>query len=163
VRQHRYCFAMVLATAFLVLTASGSNARSASDARACLSRIVTKPVRIGGEALRRLVSDVVATCFGKPGSQELWNQAGALPFTVAIHAGTGKEVHLRYFCSDVCPEYGSVSATLANISEAECCAIGAIPSRDPAWGAYRGCRPAELASDYEKSRARCGKPELMDQ
>jgi hypothetical protein len=177
-----------LAVGAVVLAASSSCASSASDAptaseesvslpvtsgskdpllkdqkaidaaRTCLEQAVGKPRRSEGESLKTLVATAVQQCLGKAGSEELWNQSGALPFAIAIHTKTNRDVRLTYYCSDVCPNYGHVLAILADVPLQECCDIGQIPLRDPGWGGYQGCAPAELASDGERKRAVCGPP-----
>jgi parallel beta-helix repeat protein len=48
----------------------------------------------------------------------------------------------KYFCSDVCPEYGRVLLIYEDItSEEECAEIGGVAVIDPAWGSYIGCAP----------------------
>jgi hypothetical protein len=48
----------------------------------------------------------------------------------------------RYFCSDVCPDYGGVSIVFQNItSREECAKVGGKDLIDAAWGGYVGCAP----------------------
>lgn len=48
----------------------------------------------------------------------------------------------RYFCSDVCPDYGGVSIVYQNITSKEDCAkVGGKDLIDPAWHGYIGCAP----------------------
>ena len=48
----------------------------------------------------------------------------------------------KYFCSDVCPQYGRVVLIYEDItSEEDCAEIGGVAIIDPAWGSYIGCAP----------------------
>lgn len=87
-----------------------------------------------------------ARCF-KHGRDGLLAQAGdCLPLRVGVDAHLRKTLLFRYYCSDICPDYGDVIMTYEDVSADECCKLGAAPFFDPAWGGYRGCQPAEIAA-----------------
>jgi hypothetical protein len=163
-QQARNCFFWVaIGTACGILAACDSVASSSAKARTCLNHQVDSSARSEGDALRKIVADAVRTCFAQPGTQELAEQASsALPYTVALHAGTEWPVRLNYVCSDLCPEYGRIVPTLLGMPEKQCCTMGQVPLYDNAWGDYLGCSPVELAAagQYEH-RQRC-KPANID-
>lgn len=47
----------------------------------------------------------------------------------------------KYFCSDVCPQYGSKYIIYQGIEQAECEEVGGSIIKDIAWGGYIGCAP----------------------
>lgn len=123
------------------------------NVRKCLEQEVQTPLRSEDDSLDQLIRGLMLKCIEGEGLHKAW--IWGLPFTVAIHAKTNKEVQLRYFCSDVCPTMGRVFATLAGVSKKECCALGQLPITDSAWGGYIGCKPIELASDLDKKYTSC--------
>jgi hypothetical protein len=123
------------------------------NVRKCLEQEVQTPLRSEDDSLDQLIRGLMLKCVEGEGLRQAW--IGGLPFTVAIHAKTNKEVQLEYFCSDVCPTMGRVFATLAGVSKKECCALGQLPITDSAWGGYIGCQPLELASNLDKKYTSC--------
>ena len=47
----------------------------------------------------------------------------------------------RYFCSDVCPDYGRVDLVFKWVGAEQCESVGGRALRDMAWGGYLGCQP----------------------
>lgn len=47
----------------------------------------------------------------------------------------------RYFCSDVCPDYGRLDLVFQGVGPEQCENAGGIELRDLAWGGYIGCKP----------------------
>ncbi|MCP9832352.1 hypothetical protein KBZ14_13830 [Synechococcus sp. HJ21-Hayes] len=123
------------------------------NVRKCLEQEVQTPLRSEDDSLKQVIRDLMLKCVERTGLRNAW--VVGLPFTVAIHAKTNKEVQLKYFCSDVCPTMGRVFATLAGVSKKECCALGQLPITDSAWGGYIGCQPLELVSDLDKKYTSC--------
>jgi hypothetical protein len=67
------------------------------------------------------------------------------PKVIGNYSKNGLTIIERYFCSDVCPDYGRVSIIYANItSKEECKEVGGFDIIDPAWGGYVGCSPVNL-------------------
>ena len=61
-------------------------------------------------------------------------------FPIGIH--NGRLVIYKYFCSDVCPQYGSWHKEYYGIrTREECEKIGGVPFIDPAWRGFVGCMP----------------------
>lgn len=87
-----------------------------------------------------------ASCF-KHGRDGLLAQAGdCLPLRAGVDTRLRKPLLFRYYCSDICPDYGDVILTYEGVSADECCKLEAEPFFDPAWGGYRGCQPTEIAA-----------------
>ena len=53
----------------------------------------------------------------------------------------GLEVSEKYYCSDVCPDYGRLVIVYKNISKDNCPEVGGRVITDAAWGGYIGCFP----------------------
>ena len=46
-----------------------------------------------------------------------------------------------YYCSDLCPESGSVIIVFKDVERDGCSLVGGREYLDPAWGSYVGCIP----------------------
>jgi hypothetical protein len=121
-------------------------------ARRCLEQRAPKPRVLGTAALQELTAELVATCFAPAGSWEQESQRGALPYVYAIHEASGLPIQLDYFCTDVCPKYGDVLASLVGPSEQGCLQIGGVPDRDNGWQSYSACLPDELLAWRRRGR-----------
>lgn len=90
-------------------------------------------VFINSAEMKALMSDVKA---GKLDADEFQSKF------LGIDTETGLPVEARYFCSDVCPEYGYVDIYFAGIrTKEECAKIKGEDVIDFAWGGYVGCKP----------------------
>ena len=119
-------------------------------ARSCLEAKVKKIEALGGLTLEAMTAELISGCFARAGSGEQRDQADALPFTYAVHQSTGLPLELVYFCSDVCPTKGRVSARWTDVAEEECCQRGGVPDIHSGWPIYVGCVPEELSSLDQK-------------
>ena len=64
------------------------------------------------------------------------------PRILGTHSN-GRVLIEKYFCSDVCPNYGGIWIVFQNVTSKEGCAeIGGRDVIDPAWHGYIGCTPA---------------------
>ena len=64
------------------------------------------------------------------------------PIVLGSYSENGLILIERYFCSDICPNYGGISIVFQNItSKEECAKVGGKDLIDPAWGGYIGCAP----------------------
>ncbi len=64
------------------------------------------------------------------------------PTTLGRLEGTDIVVGELYYCSDVCPDAGSIHLVIQNVTSAEeCGALGGQLIINPAWGGIIGCRP----------------------
>jgi len=122
-----------------------------ATARACLSKLPSTPQLLAAEQLVARWK-TVRECFAADGSEDLALQKGAFPQAVALYGPRRLPLRMRYSCSDLCPTYGGVAPDLS-LSAEDCRGEGLIPVYDPAWGGYRGCKPTELASSYERAKA----------
>lgn len=87
--------------------------------------------------------DAIADCLqSDPAGLEADAQE-CLPVTLGSDERNDLDIVAGYFCSDVCPDAGSINITYSWIEEADCCAAGGVPNYDFAWGAYMGCFPPE--------------------
>lgn len=55
----------------------------------------------------------------------------------------GLEVQEKYYCSDVCPDYGRLVIIYKDIAKEKCQEVGGRVITDAAWGGYVGCFPIE--------------------
>lgn len=100
---------------------------------------------MGDVELKRLKSEGLSTCFHTDDPMTLDAERKCLPFTIGQHVGDGRDIEVYAFCSDLCPDYLHVGVRYSGISDTPgCCAIGGIPLRDPAWGGFEACVPAEI-------------------
>ena len=64
------------------------------------------------------------------------------PIILGTYSKNGLTLVEKYYCSDLCPDAGSVSILFENItSEEQCAAISGKIIIDPAWKAFIGCSP----------------------
>lgn len=84
------------------------------------------------------------TCFSRDPKTLAKEAACFLPMELGIDSRNGQTVELKYFCSDVCPDYGGVVTDYKGVKKEECCKVGGNPTHDPAWGGYIGCQPKEV-------------------
>jgi len=128
--------------------------------RECVGAYANATNVLRGDSLKELVREVKATCLSlaeEQNSPNTWEEktrlAGsrfALPIVLGIYGPGGRELELRYFCGDVCPDYGYVGVLIARTTAAECCTMGATPDYDGARNTYFGCVPAELSNERER-------------
>lgn len=125
--------------------AGGSGGEDGSSPAACDCIAAYGSPSMDEAALKKLQDEGLPACFPSADKEKLAEAASCLPQIVGQHAVNGKDIHVYYFCSDVCPDYGGVGVAFAGIKDVDaCCAIGGIPLRDPAWGGFQGCVPPEL-------------------
>jgi len=67
---------------------------------------------------------------------------GNYPRFLGIYSVNGMPLTEIYFCSDVCPDYGSVIIIFENVTKNECLMVGGREYIDPAWGGFVGCVPS---------------------
>lgn len=91
-------------------------------------------------------------CFAAPGSPELLEQVGILPFAIALHERSQWAIQLDFRCSGDCPAEGDVGVFFSRLTEQECCAAGEVFKYD---GGYLGCIPRELATEAELKKSTC--------
>jgi len=91
--------------------------------------------------IRGIPREIIKQCFSLGDKRALANEGACLPLELGVDQSNGRAIQLRYYCSDICPNYGVIGAYYANVSEAECDSVGGGASFDPAHGGYRGCRP----------------------
>jgi len=63
------------------------------------------------------------------------------PKSLGIYSKNNLTLIEKYYCSDVCPQYGGISIVFENVSKEMCGEIKGIILIDPAWGGYKGCTP----------------------
>lgn len=62
--------------------------------------------------------------------------------SVGMDSRNNARIVAKYFCSDVCPQYGSFGLYYEGIYNSEKCSeLGGRDVLDAAWGAYVGCKP----------------------
>ena len=72
------------------------------------------------------------------------------PKTLGKYSKNGLILIEKYFCSDVCPQYGGIHLVYKDIkSKEECAKISGDDIIDPAWGGYIGCSPIKTSSSKE--------------
>lgn len=113
---------------------------SDAELRACLAPFI-KP-ELGADDIRALAS---TRCF-KSGAEAIAQAGDCLPLDAGTDRRRRKKLVFAFYCSDVCPGRGGVYFTYADVSADECCKLGGEPVRDPFFGNYRGCDPAEETS-----------------
>ena len=91
--------------------------------------------------IKKFIEEGLAVCFDLRDPEKRGDQGACLPLSLGVDERNGKTVEVRYFCSDVCPDYGRMIVSYASTSEQECNEIGAESLKDPAWRAYIGCLP----------------------
>jgi hypothetical protein len=91
-------------------------------------------------------------CFAAPGSPELLEQIGVLPFAIALHERTQWAIQLDFRCSGDCPAEGDVGVFFPRLTQQECCAAGEAFKYD---GGYLGCIPRELATEEDLRKSTC--------
>lgn len=99
---------------------------------------------MSSDDIKRLLNEGVTGCFDHSDPDDLAEDGECLPTVVGTDARNGKSIRIGYTCSDVCPDAGGIIVAYDGVDEAECCAIGAVVARDPAWGGYVGCMPPEV-------------------
>lgn len=100
---------------------------------------------MGAAELQRLKSEGLSACFHRDEPMTLDVERKCLPHTIGQHEGDGRDIEVYAFCSDLCPDYLHVGIRYSGISDTvTCCAIGGIPLRDPSWGGFEACVPAEI-------------------
>jgi hypothetical protein len=100
--------------------------------------------RLSSKDIEKLGREVIEECFSTRDTRLLWDQGACLPLDVGVDRRNGRNIELRYHCSDVCPDQGGVGIFYAGVAKEDCCSIGGYPRFDPAWGGYRGCTPPEV-------------------
>jgi hypothetical protein len=69
------------------------------------------------------------------------------PKILGVHLKNNLTLVERYYCSDVCPQYGGVILIYENLSQNNCTEIGGSILIDPAWKGYKGCEPSITLTD----------------
>lgn len=120
---------------------------------------------VEGEELRNLVRQIKASCLLLAEGDEraprtlearrhLYKSRFGLPLAIATYLPARAPLELRYFCGDVCPDYGYVVFAMAGVAPEDCCAMGSTPVFDGAHNNYVGCEPPEL-SDPKAHQEAC--------
>lgn len=108
--------------------------------------------RLSNDDIRRIATEGVPRCLSKDKDILGRQQAKCLPIEMGKD-NRGREIAVRFFCSDVCPDQGYAYVGFAeSIKKAECCKAGEIAARDFAWGGYAGCRP-RVAVEAERAQS----------
>jgi len=131
--------------------------------RDCVNRHAGPREPVEGEALRNLVRQIKASCLllaedeRAPHTLEAKRRLDmsryAMPLVIATYPPARAPLELRYFCGDVCPDYGYVVFAIAGAAPEDCCAMRATPVFDGARYTYVGCVPPELSNPKAQQRA----------
>ncbi len=136
----------------------------AAALRDCVTRHSRPQEPVQGEELRNLVRQIKASCLllaedeRAPHTLEAKRRLDmsryAMPLVIATYPPARAPLELRYFCGDVCPDYGYVVFAMADVAPEDCCAMGSTPVFDGAHNNYVGCEPPEL-SDPKAHQEAC--------